>query len=100
MGLGLSFFAGFIGLIFALSLHLQLGLCRSALATGLILMPFAAGVFGGASVSHRLSGRFGRGALLFGAGLTIAGTVGLIITLRLACLIPSARGRDRPTSSA
>lgn len=84
VGLGLSFFAGFIGLIFVLSLYLQLGLGRSALATGLILMPFAAGVFVGASFSHQLSARFGRGVLLLGSGLTIVGTVGLIVTLQLA----------------
>jgi EmrB/QacA subfamily drug resistance transporter len=84
VGLGLSFFTGFVGLIFVLSLHLQLGLGRSALDTGLILMPFAAGVFCGAAVSHRLSARLGRNVLLLGSGLTIAGTVGIVATLRLA----------------
>lgn len=56
-GISLSYFAGFIGLVFVLSLYLQIGLGRSALVTGLILLPFAAGSFVGAAFSDRVADR-------------------------------------------
>lgn len=84
VAIGLTFFAGFIGLIFALSLYLQIGLGRSALAAGLILLPFAAGSFVGAAVSDRVADRLGRWVLLLGSGLVIAGVGGLLATIRLA----------------
>ncbi|HEV2780289.1 MAG TPA: MFS transporter [Actinophytocola sp.] len=91
--IGLTYFTGFIGLLFMLSLHLQLGLGRSALAAGLILTAFAAGSVIGGALSDRAHARLGRGVLLLGSGLAVAGTVGVIITVALtrsgAALIPA-----------
>lgn len=81
---GLTYFAGFIGLLFALSLHLQLGLGRSALAAGLILMAFAVGSMLGGGLSDKVHARLGRGVLLLGTALVAAGTVGVIMTVDLA----------------
>jgi EmrB/QacA subfamily drug resistance transporter len=91
--IGLTYFAGFIGLLFALSLHLQLGLGRSALAAGLILMAFAAGSMLGGGLSGKVHARLGRGVLLLGTVLVGIGTVGVIITVNATsngvALLPS-----------
>jgi EmrB/QacA subfamily drug resistance transporter len=78
------FFAGFTSVFFTLSLLWQVGLGRSALASGLAVTPFALGSLAGAANSHRLSARMGRmvlvtGCLLVGAGLAGA-TAGLYLT--------------------
>ena len=83
-GISLSYFAGFIGLVFVLSLYLQIGLERSALATGLILLPFAAGSFVGASFSDRVAARVGKWVLLLGSGLVLVGIAGVVAAVRLA----------------
>lgn len=83
-GISLSYFAGFIGLIFVLSLYLQIGLGRSALATGLILLPFAAGSFVGAAFSDRVADWLGRWVLLLGSGLVLVGIAGVVAAVRLA----------------
>ena len=75
------FFAGFTSVLFTLSILWQIGLGRSALASGLVTMPFALGSLAGAANSARLSARLGRmvlvtGCLLVSAGL--AGTAGLL----------------------
>jgi EmrB/QacA subfamily drug resistance transporter len=75
------FFAGFTSVFFTLSILWQVGLSRSALATGLIMTPFALGSLAGAANSARLSARLGRmvlvtGCLLVGAGL--AGTAAVL----------------------
>jgi EmrB/QacA subfamily drug resistance transporter len=82
--IGLTYFDGFIGLLFALSLHLQLGLGRSALAAGLILMAFAAGSMIGGGLSDKVHARLGRGVLLLGTGLVGTGTLAVIMTIDLA----------------
>jgi len=73
----LVFFAGFTSVFFTLSILWQVGLGRSALASGLVMTPFALGSLAGAANSARLSARLGRmvlvtGCLLVGVGL--AGT--------------------------
>jgi EmrB/QacA subfamily drug resistance transporter len=75
------YFAGFTSVFFTLSILWQIGLGRSALASGLVTTPFALGSLIGAANSARLSARLGRmilvtGCLLVGAGL--AGTAGLL----------------------
>jgi len=75
------FFAGFTSVFFTLSILWQVGLGRSALASGLVVTPFALGSLAGAANSHRLSARMGRmvlvtGCLLVGAGL--AGTAAVL----------------------
>ncbi len=82
VAIGFSYFAGFIGLVFALSLYLQIGLGFSALTAGLILLPFAAGSFAGSAFSDLIAQRIGRWVVALGSGMVIAGIVGLIATMR------------------
>ncbi|MBQ1016200.1 hypothetical protein KBX53_35775, partial [Micromonospora sp. M51] len=81
VGISLCYFAGFIGLLFALSLHLQIGLEKSALTTGLILLPFSFGTLVGAAISDNVARALGRGVLMLGAGIVIVGMVGIIATI-------------------
>lgn len=82
VAIGLSYFAGFIGLVFALSLYLQIGLGMSALAAGLTVLPFAAGTFAGSAVSDWVAQRLGKWVILLGAGLVIVAILGLLWTIR------------------
>ena len=65
---GTLYFTGFTGIFLVLSVYLQDGVGRSALATGLLLMPFAVGSAIASPVAGRLVTRIGRrvtvGALL------------------------------------
>lgn len=81
------YFAGFTSIFFVLSILWQSGLGRSALATGLMLSPFALGNLVGASQSHRTSARLGRRALAIGCGL-------YGVSLVLILIILSAAGKD------
>lgn len=81
VAIGLTFFAGFIGLVFALSLYLQLGMGYSALAAGLTLLPFAAGTFAGSALSDWVAHRIGKWVILLGTGLVIAGILLLLATI-------------------
>ncbi|HEV8558617.1 MAG TPA: MFS transporter [Actinophytocola sp.] len=82
--IGLTYFTGFIGVLFALTLYLQLGLGRSALAAGLILMAFATGSMIGGGLSDVAHARLGPRVLLLGSTLAALGTVGVMITVHLA----------------
>jgi EmrB/QacA subfamily drug resistance transporter len=79
--LGLVYFAGFIGLLFVLSLYLQIGLGWTALHAGLAILPFAAGTFGGAAMSDGLARRLGRGVLQIGSVVVALATVALILVI-------------------
>jgi predicted MFS family arabinose efflux permease len=81
VAIGLSFFAGFIGLLFALSLYLQIGLGMSALAAGLTVLPFAVGTFAGSAVSDWAASRIGKRVIQLGAGLTVVAILGLLWTI-------------------
>jgi EmrB/QacA subfamily drug resistance transporter len=83
VAIGLFYFAGFIGLIFALSLYLQIGLGLSALTAGLTLLPFAAGSFAGSAASDTVAARIGTWVVLLGAGMVIAGILLALTTIRL-----------------
>lgn len=82
IAIGFSFFAGFIGLVFALSLYLQIGLGFTALAAGLTLLAFAAGTFVGSAVSDLVAHRIGNWVVALGSGIVIAGIIDLIVTIR------------------
>lgn len=82
VAIGMSYFAGFIGLVFALSLYLQIGLGMSALAAGLTLLPFAAGTFAGSAISDWVANRLGKWVILLGSGLVIVAILGLLWTIR------------------
>lgn len=81
VGLSVFYFAGFIGLLFAISLHLQIGFGDSALRTGLLLLPFSLGTLVGAAVSDAVAHRLGRNVLLLGGLLVITGMAGVIGTV-------------------
>jgi EmrB/QacA subfamily drug resistance transporter len=79
--IGLTYFAGFIGLMFAVSLHLQLGLGRSALGAGLILMAFAVGSMVGGGTADIFYQRMGSRVLLLGSTVVAIGGVITVISL-------------------
>lgn len=81
VGVSLAYFAGFIGLLFALSLYLQIGLSWTALHAGLTLLPFAGGTFVGASFSDPIAKRLGRGVLLLGSAVVALGVAGVIAVI-------------------
>jgi EmrB/QacA subfamily drug resistance transporter len=82
------FFAGFTSVFFTLSILWQVGLGRSALATGLVVTPFALGSLAGAANSARLSARLGRMVLVTGCLLVGAGLAGTAAVLYLAAPHP------------
>lgn len=84
--LALVYFAAFTSIFFTLSIFWQSGLGHSALAAGLISLPFAIGDIIGASYSHRLSARWGRTSLSIGTGLL---AIGLVILWLLLVTIPA-----------
>jgi EmrB/QacA subfamily drug resistance transporter len=88
-GIGLAYFAGFIGLLFMISLYLQIGLGRPALRTGLTLMPFALGTFAAAAVSDLVAARIGKRVLQVGAGLAAVGILLLLWTVHRQAPEPS-----------
>lgn len=78
-----AYFAGFTPLFFLITLLLQFGQGYSALAAGLVTMPFAVASGVSAAVAGRVVTRFGRP--LVGAGLlgVLAGYVGIVLTVHL-----------------
>jgi EmrB/QacA subfamily drug resistance transporter len=81
VGLSVTYFAGFIGLLFALSLYLQVGLGKSALSAGLALLPFPVGSLVGATLSDSVTRKIGRWVLTIGSGLLMIGIVGIVLTI-------------------
>lgn len=67
--IAMLYFASFSSMFVVLSLLWQSGLGRSALASGLMVTPFALGNLATGSMSHRFSARFGKGVLVIGASL-------------------------------
>jgi EmrB/QacA subfamily drug resistance transporter len=80
-GVSLVYFAGFIGLLFVLSLYLQIGLGFSALRAGLTILPFAAGTFFGAAFSDPVARRIGRGVLILGSAVVALGIAAVIAVI-------------------
>lgn len=88
--LALVYFAAFTSVFFTLSILWQTGLGHGALAAGLLVLPFAAGSFVGASVSHRFSARLGRGVLVLGCGMVLVGFATMVLLLQLTAPDPRA----------
>lgn len=82
--LTLVYYSAFTSIFFTLAVLWQSGLGESALATGVMLLPFAAATIVGASRSDDLAARFGRGVLATGLGLVAAGLIALWLILLLA----------------
>ena len=75
--LALTYFAGFTGIFFVLTLFFQTGLGYSALLAGLAVTPFAAGSAVTAAVGGRYVTRAGRPMVVLGLLLVV---VGLVLT--------------------
>ncbi|MBD8078395.1 MFS transporter [Cellulosimicrobium arenosum] len=71
--LALVYFASFTSIFFSISLLWQAGLGHTALATGLVSVPFAIGSILGSSQSGRLAQRLGRNVLVIGTALVAIG---------------------------
>ncbi len=82
MGIALSYFGGFVGIFFVTSLLLQNGMARTALYSGLSVVPFSIGSLISASQSDKIARRLGRNCLVIGALLVLIGIGGLIFTMR------------------
>ena len=78
------FFAGFTGVFFILSLHLQGELGLSALASGLAVLPFAVGSAAAAAAGGPLVTRYGRPVVVAGLVLSAAGFALTELASRLA----------------
>jgi EmrB/QacA subfamily drug resistance transporter len=89
-GLALLYFAGFTSLFFTLSIVWQEGLGRSALDTGLLVLPFACGSLLTASNSYRFSRRFGRKAILGGITAMFAGQALVLLVLAVSGARPDS----------
>lgn len=84
VGLIMTFFAGFIALMFTVSLYLQLGLGFSTLEAGLVLMPFAIGTGLGSVLGNTvIAPRLGRGVLHLGTAIACLGLAGFEAVLAL-----------------
>jgi EmrB/QacA subfamily drug resistance transporter len=80
--LALVYFAAFTGIFFTVSLLWQAGLRHTAIASGLVSVPFSLGTIIGASQSNKLAVRLGRTLLSIGTGLVAVGLIGVVIILR------------------
>jgi EmrB/QacA subfamily drug resistance transporter len=98
--LALLYFAGFTSLFFTLSILWQDGLGRSALATGLLIVPFALGSLISAASSDRFSTRFGRRAVLAGIIAMLAGQGAVLLVLYLSGVSISAWALTGPLALA
>ncbi len=80
--LALVYFAAFTSIFFTLSILWQTGLGHTALAAGVVSIPFAVGSIVASSQSNQLSAKLGRTVLVIGAGLMSVGLLWLWLILR------------------
>jgi EmrB/QacA subfamily drug resistance transporter len=79
--LALVYFAAFTSIFFTISLFWQTGLGHTALESGLVTIPFAAGSIIGSSLSNSLAAKLGRRVLVLGTALVTVGLVSLWLLL-------------------
>jgi len=84
-----AFFAGFTSVLFIISLLWQEGLARSALTTGLVVVPFSFGSLISAAISDKLSARMGRMVLVAGCTMVAVGIALAALVIHLAAPLPS-----------
>lgn len=82
--MSLFYFASFTSIFFIVSLLWQDGLHKSALRTGLAMLPFALASMVTASQSHKISYRLGRNVLFIGCGMMTAGLLGYLAVQLIA----------------
>lgn len=81
--LALVYFAAFTSIFFTISILWQSGLGHSALASGLVSVPFAIASILGSSQSERLAHRLGRLVLVIGTAMVAVGLVWVWLVLWL-----------------
>lgn len=82
--IAMLYFASFSSMFVVLSLFWQSGLGRSALASGLMVTPFALGNLTTGSMSHRASARFGKQVLVIGSALLAFSVVATAVIIELS----------------
>ena len=82
-----AFFAGFTSVGFTISILWQEGLGRSALTTGLVVVPFSFGSLVSAAISDKLSARMGRMVLVTGCAMVAVGLVFAAVVVHLTAPI-------------
>jgi EmrB/QacA subfamily drug resistance transporter len=86
----IAFFGGFTSIFFTLSILWQAGLGHSALLTGVVIAPYSIGTLVSAASSDKLSARLGRGVLVLGCSLLLAGLALVILVIHLTA--PAVNG--------
>ena len=84
----IAYFAGFTSVFFTISILWQSGLGRSALMTGLVVVPFSFGSLASASVSDKLSARMGRMVLIAGCAMVASGLALTALVIHLTAPVP------------
>jgi EmrB/QacA subfamily drug resistance transporter len=79
----LLYFASFTSIFFSLAVTWQDGFAHSALATGLVVSPFALGAIITARKSHAVTVRLGNGALVLGTAVVGASLVALLVVFHV-----------------
>jgi EmrB/QacA subfamily drug resistance transporter len=77
LAISAAFFALF-GMIFLMTQYLQLVQGRSAIETGLVMLPLAFGLVIGSGLSHKINERIGTPRQLFGAMILVALVIGSV----------------------
>jgi EmrB/QacA subfamily drug resistance transporter len=84
----LVYFAGFTSVFFTISILWQEGLGRSALMTGLVIVPFSFGSLFSAANSDKLSARLGRMVLITGCAMVAIGLALTALVVHLTAPVP------------
>jgi EmrB/QacA subfamily drug resistance transporter len=82
------YFAGFTSVFFTVSILWQEGLGRSALITGLVILPFSFGSLVSAANSDKLSARLGRWVLILGCAMVAAGLAFVTLAVHASAPYP------------
>ena len=82
--LGMAYFAGFTSIFLIVTLYLQGPLGMSALAAGLVMMPFAVTSALSSWVSGRFVARYGRQLVVWGLVMVLVGIVATDVVIRTA----------------
>ncbi|MGB6577445.1 MAG: MFS transporter [Streptosporangiaceae bacterium] len=82
------YFAGFTSVFFTISILWQEGLARSALMTGLVVVPFSFGSLVSAAISDKLSARMGRMVLVTGCAMVGIGLALAAVVVHLTAPVP------------
>jgi MFS family permease len=79
----LLYFASFTSIFFSLAVTWQEGFARGALASGLVVSPFALGAIVTARKSHAIARRLGRWILVLGCSMVAAGLTALLLVFHV-----------------